>query len=302
MKVPHELIWPVPEFADSFASMADAGRKRLPHASIAFVGLARSCAGHLRRNLVRASIIGAGCKQWWLHVEENDSTDDTVHVLAEFCTKHRQATFTSQKLDREHYGAEFAGRRTIALAEYRDACQRWVRDCAADADYVVIVDFDAWGGWSFEGFLNGLGWLVELQGAYGMASVSLFEHTSVSLADDHAIVRPAWLHYDCWSLRGIGQPDNYWDDYTKGQGGWKYQWLPPVGSEPVPVASAFGGMCIYRTEPYLAGTYDGTEDCEHVPYHASVRRSTGQRLYVCPSMRTVMRWLEREDGGQHSND
>lgn len=302
MKPPAEFMWPSPEFAGSFAAMADAGRQRLRHASIAFVGLARSCAVPLRGNLMRAARIGAGCQQWWLHVEENDSDDDTVHVLAEFCTKHRQATFTSQKLDREHYGAEFAGRRTIALAEYRDACQRWVRDCAADADYVVVIDFDAWGGWSFEGFLNGLGWLVELQGAYGMAGVSLLEHVTLGMDGDQAKLQPAWLHYDCWSLRGVGQPDTYWDDYTRGRGGWKHQWLPPVGSEPVPVASAFGGMCIYRTEPYLAGTYDGTTDCEHVPYHASVRRATGQRLYLCPSMRTVMRWLEREDGGQHSND
>ena len=75
-----------------------------------------------------------------------------------------------------------------------------------------------------------------------------------------------------------------------------------MGSPPVRVCSAFGGMAIYRTAAYLKGTYDGTKDCEHVPYHDSVARATGQALYLCPGMRTVMRWLERSDGRQHGDD
>ena len=98
----------------------------------------------------------------------------------------------------------------------------------------------------------------------------------------------AWLHYDCWALR----LNSYWDDYTNGLGGWKHQWMPPVGSPPVLVSSAFGGFAIYRNEAYLAGTYDGTRDCEHVPFHKSVAKATGQHLYLCPSMRTVMHWME----------
>jgi hypothetical protein len=67
------------------------------------------------------------------------------------------------------------------------------------------------------------------------------------------------------------------------------------------VASAFGGLCIYRTEAYLQGTYDGVKDCEHVPYHASIAKATGQHLYLNPSQRCIMAWMT-DDGGQHSND
>ena len=65
------------------------------------------------------------------------------------------------------------------------------------------------------------------------------------------------------------------------------------------MVSAFGGMAIYDTYAYLKGTYDGS-DCEHVPFHASIAERTGRRLYLCPSMRTVMRWLpEKDDDAGH---
>jgi len=293
MKMPAHLLEPLPDFAALHRERVAEGVARLANSSVAFVGLARNCAVALAGNLARLEQMTPLFGSWRLHIEENDSADATVGVLTDFCSRHPRATFTSQTLHRGHYGAEFAGRRTIALAEYRDTCQRWVRDCAADADYVAVVDWDARGGWTDHGFAAGIGWLVELQGAYGMASVSLFQYDWGN--------GPQWAHYDLWALRGLGQRDCYWDTYQNGHGGFGYSWLPAVGSPPALVASAFGGLAIYRTDAYLAGTYDGTEDCEHVTFHRSIAKATGQLLYVCPAMRTVMNWMEPADAG-HSLD
>jgi hypothetical protein len=282
--MPEHLLYPPEPFAASFRERCEQGAARLARSKVAIVGLARNCGAALDRNLQRAERLASACREWCLHIESNDCTDNTLEVLAEFSRKHRQATFHYQTLNREQFGAEFAGRRTIALAEYRDACQRWVKACAGDADYVVVIDWDAWGGWNHEGVLNSVGWLVELQGAYGMASVSLFQHDFGN--------GPQWAHYDLWALRGVGQADCYWDTYRNGYGGFGYAWTPAVGSPPVLVASAFGGLCVYRTEGFLQGTYDGTSDCEHVSFHASVRRATGQMMYLNPAQRTIMHWME----------
>lgn len=287
----------MPYFAADFAHRVNEGRARLANAKVVFVGLARNCGKYLAANLNRLERLAAGCRGWALHIESNDCTDDTLEVLHRFASTHAQATYHYAVLGRKQYSAEFSGPRTIALAEYRDACQRWVRACHRDADYVVIVDWDQWGGWSEVGFFNGMGWLVELQGAYGMASVSLAQFPTVSVTGNEATISPAWTHYDAWALR----LNSLWDDYTNGQGGWKHQWIPPIGSPPVRVCSAFGGLCIYRTDAYLAGTYDGTKDCEHVPYHASIEQKTGQRLYLNPSQRCVMSWMEPHEG-QHGDD
>jgi hypothetical protein len=282
--IPSSLIEPAGEFVEPYAARVAEGIERLKHSRVAFVGLARNCAESLAHNLLMAERVGRSCKGWQLHIEANDCEDQTLEVLASFCNEYKQATFHYQILGRQHYPSEFSGRRTIALAEYRHACQSWVRACASDTDYVIVVDWDARGGWSVGGLLNGLGWLVELQGAYGMASTSLFQHNFGQ--------GPQWLHYDLWALRGVGQPDCYYDTYRNNIGGWGFQWVPPVGSPPVLVASAFGGMCIYRTEAYLKGTYDGVHDVEHVPFHQSISRATGRHLYLNPSQRMIMNWME----------
>lgn len=300
MNVPDSLIYPAEPFAEEFAWRAREGQTNLRNSKVAFVGLARNCARRMYDNLRRVVVLGNECDEWCLHIETNDNADETDQVLAEFCREYPRATFASHRLGRKQYTTEFAGRRTQALAEYRYACQKWVKHAAADADYVVVIDFDSWGGWSHAGLLNGIGWLVELPGAYGMASLSVMQHPAYATNDEgHTMQVMAWLHYDAWALRGVGQSRTYWDDYTAGVGGWKHHWLPAVGSPPVLVSSAFGGLCIYRTEAYLSGTYDGA-DCEHVPFHQSIAKATGQNLYLNPSQRCVMHWVT--DGGRHEHD
>ena len=303
MLVPDHLLQPLPQFAESYADKVAAGRELLARSRVAFVGLARNCDEPLYHNLLRLLHIAHACGGWRMHVETNDNEDATDQVLTDFCREYRQATFTSQRLGRQQFSAEFGGPRTIALAEYRTACQRWVRENAADSDYVVVIDFDAWGGWVQVGVLHGFGWLDATPGAYGMASVSLLETPQMSVsADGQPAVYRGWAHYDAWAIRGVGQVGVWYDDYTVGQGGWKHGWLPPVGSAPVRVCSAFGGMTIYHAAAYLAGTYDGETDCEHVAFHRSAARATLRSLYLCPGMRTLMRWMEPNDGRQHGND
>lgn len=294
VSLPGHLWHPQAQFQDVHRRRVVDGRAVLSRSRIAIVGLARNCAQHLSGNLERLSDLTALCSGWQLHIEANDCVDDTVLVLADFCQRYTQATFHYQVLGHVPFGAEFAGRRTIAMAMHRDACQRWVRSCAADTDYVVVIDWDQWGGWNHDGLLNGIGWLLELPGAYAMASVSLLQSPTLTMdKNQNAVISPSWLQYDCWALRGVGQAGCYWDDYTTGEGGWKHHMLPPVGSPPVLVSSAFGGLTIYRTAAYLKGTYDGTSDCEHVPFHRSIAHATGQNLYLNPSQRCVMSWQDQ---------
>ena len=296
--VPDHLVYPLEPFADDFLRHVEIGESQFADASVAFVGLARNCDRWLADNLARLQLLTAKCREWRLHIETNDNADATDQVLADFCREFRQATFTSQRLGRKQYTTEFAGRRTEALAEYRTACQQWVRENARYADYVVVIDWDAWGGWSHSGFMHGLGRLLMTPDAAGMASVSLIEHQQFAIGQDQVPRQTnSWIHYDCWSLR----LNCAWDDYTAGLGGWKHAWIPPVASPPVPVVSAFGGLAIYDTYAFLKGTYDGS-DCEHVGFHRTMTERTGLRMYLDPAMRTVMHWMEPADGGRNGHD
>ena len=300
--IPDHLGYPTEPFAESFAWHARLGEKTLGKSTVAFVGLARNCSHWLNLNLSRLAMLSESCAGWHLHIETNDNDDDTVATLDAFCEAYpNHASYRDQTLGRQQFSAEFSGPRTIALAEYRTACQEWVRENAADTDYTIVIDWDAWGGWSHAGVLNGIGWLAELPDAFGMASVSLMQHVAMVMNEkQEASLQPAWLGYDAWAFR----LNTFVDAYTRGQGGWFHQWLPFVGSDPIGVCSAFGGLAIYRTQDYLRGTYDGRHDCEHTAFHESIARRTGRTLYYNPSQRMVMRWLDQEpaDGGQHGHD
>ena len=285
---PDHLLYPLDVFVEDFRANYERGVDVWRDTDVAFVGLARNCDKWLAGNLARLVQLCEGVRSWRLHVRTNDNTDETPRVLKEFCEEYPQASYVDQTLGRRHYGAEWAGPRTQALAEYRTACQSWVMDSSLSSSLVVAIDFDMWGGWSHAGFLHGVGALAANPHAYGMASVSLMRHYQMVMTPAGESKRErTWLHYDCWGLR----LNSSFDDYTTGIGGWKHSWLPPVGSPVVPVASAFGGMTMYETGAYLSGTYDGS-DCEHVPFHASIAAKTGKSLYLDPAMRTVMSWLE----------
>ena len=293
ISLPAMLMVPPPSMAEEDRRRISEGKSVLRDSSVCFVGLARNCEMQLSRNLSLLTELAEQCCDWSLHVETNDNTDGTANVLDAFCQKHRQASFSERFLNRPQFSAEFAGPRTLALAEYRADCQAWVRSRAQDAEYVIVIDFDCGAGWRNDGVAVAISWLNEMDNAFGMASVSLFQHDFGS--------GPTWAHYDLWALRGVGQRRCWYDTYRNGYGAFGYSWLPPVGSPPVLCSSAFGGMAVYRTADYLRGQYEGS-DCEHVPFHRSIAEATGKSMYVCPSMRTLMSWMEQSDGGQHSND
>ena len=277
-QLPPHLVYPLEQFADDFLATIARGQQLARTSHIHFTGLARDCAGPLAVNLSRVLELVEHVGVLSLHIEENDSTDETPAVLAAFQNQHAWASARSRVLCLPRRGNEFAGPRTVQLAEFRSECQRMA---PKESDFVVVMDFDAAGSFLLAGLFHGLGVLGQRSDVSCSASVSL-ARTRVGRWDGQATtVADEWIHYDAWALR----LNSTFDDYRAGMGTWKHSWLPPVGSPPIPVASAFGGLAIYRTPEYLAGVYEGS-DCEHVTFHTSI---PGVKV-LNPSQRCIMSW------------
>lgn len=296
MKPPKWMLEPVfEECREEYESRSIHGANVLSESRVAIVGLARDCARSLPANFYRASKIAKNAKDWRAMILENDSIDETKSMLARF-QEHSggKAQCVTRDLGRASRSTEMAGPRTEALAEYRTECQEWVAKNCEEFEYTIVIDWDAWGGWCHEGVMTGISYLATEPQSFGVASVSLLEHAHPAIFEGKIGTQFMWSHYDCWALR----LNSYWDDYSVGVGGWKHQWLPLVGSQPIRVFSAFGGLAIYKTQDYLRGTYSG-QDCEHVMFHRSVQEQTDRGIYLNPSQRTIMRWIERD--AQHSD-
>lgn len=283
-----EQVWPVEDaYKPLYSRYCEFGQQLAKNSRLAVVAIARNAMPHLANTLPLIDETAAHFAGASVYVYENDSVDDTAEVLDAFA-----ATRPTVVVEHETLGEEdtrgFEEGRTVRLARCRNKCLAWLSANAANHAYTLVLDLDPHGGFSPDGILNSLGWIAEYAGSNwsnasvgGMASFSLYcqrqENGEIGIAQ-----------YDAWSMRL-----NFWEDRRDVGGGmrWAHFLMPPVGSPPIPMNSAFGGACLYRTEALLSGQYsgigvDGKEDCEHVALHKSMRAS-GYQMYLNPGSRYV---------------
>lgn len=276
------------DYAAAYQEKCDIGRDVAGRSKVAIVGIARTAMPFLPNTLGLVDEVAGAFASAKAFVYENDSEDATADVLKEWDAERDWCSVKSETLKVSDERG-FQPDRTIRLAAARNKCKSWVSENAADADFVLVLDMDPHGGFSPEGILNSVGWFAEYDSksmttlkAGAMASYSLI----CTLSDDQKSMSIS--HYDAWAARL-----NVFEDRRDHMGGmiWLHTWMPPVGSPPVPMMSAFGGACLYRGSAFLAGTYDGIgvrgqPDCEHVQFHRSMRQA-GYQLYLNPGSRYV---------------
>lgn len=281
------------EFATLYADVTCEGALIAARTSVAIVGLARDIEPFLRRNIPRIYETARHFDEWKCFVVENDSTDGTKELLTKWGTDDPEHVIVEMTNNGKPRLTGFEPERTRAMAAYRNRCRELVQEHMPNADYVLILDLDAWGGWSIHGVINSLGWHERLPMAGAMASTSLFKHQHITVEG----VRE-WLHYDNWAYRWIG--------WANRMGPWFTFWMPPPGSPPIEVNSAFGGCCTYKGQAFLECEYSSPDgDCEHVHFHRMMNEK-GWTVFLNPAQRCVMTWLADEenttDGGHHSDD
>jgi glycosyltransferase involved in cell wall biosynthesis len=285
---PPESVLPVdPEFAALYADVACEGAVVAARSKVVVCGLARNIGHILPLTLQRIDRLGQSFGDWSLVVVENDSTDDTKEILREVADANPGRVVCDMRDLGRPYLRGFEPARVQAYAEYRNRYRELAREHYPDADYVIPIDLDAWGGWSDSGVLNGIGWLNRIERAACMASVSLFRDPRMRIGD-HAV----WAHYDQWAFR--------WQGWQNRLDEWFVFWRPPPGSHPLQVNSAFGGLAIYKAKPFWDHEYASDDgDIEHVGLHRRMI-ANGWGVFLNPAQRCVMMWMS--DGGDHGND
>lgn len=272
-----DSVLPVdPEFADDYADAVRRGEIHASQRDVVFVGMARQIGDILPLTIERIERLGEQFRSWSAVVVENDSTDDTKDVLHAWQSRRTgRVVADCRDLGREHLHL-FERARVERYAEYRNR----YRDIAAsrfrDADTVIALDLDAWGGWSDAGVLHSVAMLAEMPLAGAMASTSLYRAKT-----DGGVL--CWGHYDLWALRLYGIRPRFEP--------WQPLWLPPPGAAPIRVVSAFGGLTMYKADAFFNATYASHDgDIEHVGFHRSMAE-VGWHVYLNPASRTLMHWL-----------
>jgi hypothetical protein len=280
------------EFAQLYVERVGEGALLASKTRVAIVGLARNLGNLFSVTRQRVCDTADLFDLSTIIVVENDSTDGTDENVRSWAVDDPKRVIVQTTKTGRPQLRGFEPERMQAMAEYRARCQELVREHCPGVDYVIVLDMDAWGGWSNYGILNGISWLKRL-GAGCMASTSLFKHNGIQVSGVSQ-----WCHYDQFAFRMYG--------YGMRMETWFPFWLPPAGSYPIDVFSAFGGLAIYQTAAYLQGEYSSPDgDCEHVHFHKSMS-SKGWSIHLNPAQRCVMSWLVDEepsiDAHEHIDD
>lgn len=275
-----ELLIPTKPHIDLYKVKINEGINHLKESSITIACLVRDVESVIDNNISKIiNFSKTYSKNYNIIFFENDSKDNTKNKLLKIKEKYSNINFISRNYSRPKFGPVKTKARTIALAEYRNELKDFIKT-NYNTDYVIVLDFD-FIDFSENGLLNSFGWLSEFPDYSAIAGNS-FQFRKVFNDNDEL----DFWNYDSWAYRG-----SWWEDLTQYSAYearhydpmlWFGLWIPPIGSEPFKVNSAFGGCCIYRPDYYYNGTYEGS-DCEHVTFHKSLYYNNNFKLYLNPS-------------------
>jgi hypothetical protein len=281
------LLPKIPEFQDQYIKLIESGKQHLIDKRIVIVGLVRNLETKLENNIYKLCDLGQKAKNYQILLFENDSQDQTVEKLKTLRQNNSHIDFKSHTLNRPHFGPTKEIERTTALAEYRNALKLQVSENYRDYDYTIVCDMD-FKDININGIYNSFGWFSLLHTIDAIAGNS-FEQKY--MLNKH---KPSLWNYDSWAFRYMWWTNLYLTDETiinqSSNGLYSYDpniwfgfFIPPLGSNLIPVNSAFGGMTIYKTNRYITGEYSGY-DCEHVCFHRSLKdKYSTYNIYVNPS-------------------
>lgn len=187
----------------------------------------------------------------WYH--ENDSIDDVI------CADFGYDRFYNKSTERRKIMAE---QRNI----YMDRLTK-INGYRNRISYVIIMDSDIAGGFSYNGIANSFGFNQDWSCISGNSII--YRESNNKLEK---------LFYDTWARRYFGS----WNE-TCGENGNKTVY--ECGEEPIPMYSNFGGLAIYKYEDIVDLRYTD-EDCDHVTLNRQLIEK-GKSVYLNPSMITL---------------
>lgn len=259
-------FFPIPEHLkanhDEKVSRGYATMLNLP---VIICGLARNLGNRLKQTIDNIERLGRRFSSYNVFVYENDSADLTRLALEGWASRNPRVVVLGRDRGDPVNPQTRDLDRAARMAAYRNELRSEVIRC--NAPYVIVVDMDLTGGFSIDGVAN------------------TFGHTGWDMVGSNGILFRSYgdepgkpVYFDVWAFRLLGSdvPQSptvinpmYW----------------PRGSQCTQVNSCFGGLGVYRMEAFKRCTYSGG-DCEHVPFHRSMREMGLGRIFMNPSQVT----------------
>lgn len=240
--------------------------------NIIICGVVKNIGNLLKPNLDLAIKTGELFNKYKIIIYENNSTDNTKLILQEYTT-NPNFTIISEDIDNSSkdknviwtYTEVTGSNHPCRIEHISNARNKYLEEVNKHSDYsyVIVIDLDS-NGWQIEGIID---------------SLSKREQWDAIFANSPS-------YYDFYALRKMELPfgpeiigEKFWENYE----------FKVVGSDLIPVYSAFNGIGIYKKELFENHKYDFMVNEEMKQFYKNFigsRQMTGMSMNIisnpCP--------------------
>jgi hypothetical protein len=272
--------------AEEFKLRILSGLETCKGLNVAFCCLGRDVESILHTNMCRINKTSSFFNDSHIFIIENDSSDNTASMLQQYAFKDERIKVISPSIPDKRFYSN-TGHESISIG--RVSKMATLRNIYLDElsylsniDYVIVIDLDLEGGWSYDGILDCFSKHYPPWSAM-TANGLLFQEESISV-NSKKQSKTKKLFFDTWTFRELGE------EKFKGHGIYRNMSLEK-GDRPIKVGSNFGGLGIYKFKDiikceYRPSTPDEEACCEHVSLHQQIRKRGGE-VFVNPSLITL---------------
>lgn len=246
------------------------GKEIASRSNVLFCGIARNIERYLPYTIARIKALGSLFKSYAVFIFENDSNDRTLAQLQKWASEDNRVNIESATWNPPPFDDPRGRVRRFYMAKARNEYLKYAKFFSHRnlIDYIIIIDMDLDGGWSYHGILNSIG-----------QNINWDIIGSNSLCYKNIDNKWFKLFYDSWAFRQLDNPEVLDDSQAN--------LLVFNRGEPlVQVNSCFGGLAIYKPHFLSEGLYYTDADCDHPTLHNELVKR-GYNIFLNPSQITL---------------
>ncbi len=264
------------------------GMKVASKCNVLITGLCRNVIGTLDHTIARLYHTASFFGDYRFVVYENDSRDGTSESLLNHSIKDDKFLLIQENTGHKHFIGGREIERPRYLASLRNKCHTYIESLAYKPDFVIVIDLDLLGGWSYDGIMNSLAYGDLGWGAMTANGLQFRQKTitrKLAGVPDQELSEVERLFFDTWAYRDYGDEKLKICDIVN-----LYRF--ERGDPPIGVFSNFNGLGIYRPESIKGVRFgaeenkDGTVTNEWSYFHREMRKR-GEDIFLNPSLITL---------------
>lgn len=294
-RFPEDLFPPPQEDGSSYYSMVVDGHESCSRSNVIITGLCRNIIDILPQTAARLRRTADLFKEAKILIYENDSNDGTSEALKKEFSNDNRVILKQETTGHKMYGKTRDLERPMYLGKLRQRCNDWIKDINKffSVDYVIIIDLDLDGGWSYDGILNSFGHL-----GWSAMTANGFEYKEKKIESDTGVKYLEYerLFFDTFAYKKYGSWEVLDSEETN-------RLRFERGEDPFRVYSNFNGLGIYRYDDMIDCKFgahqnpDGTVINEWSFMHNQMIKN-GCDIYLNPSLITLYSPTEYSNLGQ----